>query len=1128
MTWDERGRLWLALTLDYPNELQPEGKGRDKIVVCEDTTGDGVCDKVTEFADQLSIPTSLLNAYGGLIVHQAPHTLFLKDTTGDGRADVRQVLFTGWDTRDTHAGPSNLRYGFDNWIYGMVGYSGFVGEVNGERHKFSQGLYRFKVELTANGLPEVTKLEFLRSTNNNSWGVAFNEAGELFGSTANGCPLVHLAIPNRYYEKVRGLTPRALPNIALDNHIEPVVKEYRQVDWHGGFTAGAGCAIYTARTYPKEYWNRVAFVSEPTAHLTAAFVLQPNGTDYVARYGWNLLAGRDDWQAPIDAQVGPDGQMWVIDWYNIIVQHNPTPQGYRTGRGNAYETPLRDKKFGRVYRIVYTKAKPEPRVDLKDATPEKLVETLTHHNMGWRLHAQRLLVERGKTDVAGALLKLLDDQSTDETGLNAGAVHAAWTLAALTGLKDEREVKQIDTALKHPSAAVRRAGAMLSVNRTFQPKLLNDPDKRVVLAALLAAAAWDTDTAQSIGSELAKAAHLALTSDSQIEQAYRIAAGVHADSFLQAALAMKPSTSPRWYTLIEQVARGHAERGPATVGALLEAAAQSDLPSASAVVAGLSAGWPTGKRVDLPAKTGNSVAALLSKLPAASRGSLIKLASTMGVSGLESQLAEITQGLLATVADADRSSRVRLEAARQIVEFQPESDEAARQLVAAAKGASSEFATGLFDALAQSRAKGIGPMIVSSLKDLPPTVRPAALRVVLARAESVAAFLDAVEQGEVRFDALALDQRTALAAHPEKSIAERAQKLLAQGGGLPDADRQKVIDELRPILAKTGDVGLGKKAFLEHCAKCHKHGGEGQQIGPDLTGFAVHPKEEILIHILDPSRSVEGNYKAYTAQLFDGRVITGLLASETRTSIELLDAENKRHAINRDDIEELQESAKSLMPEGFEKTMTVDELTNLLEFMTQKGKYVPIPLDKYATTISTKGMFFDDAGRAERLVFPDWSPKEFKGVPFYLVDPQGDTAKNVILLYGPQGSKAPSMPKSVTVPCNTAAKAIHLLSGIGGWNYPASERGSVSLTVRLHYEDGKTENHELRNGVHFADYIRRVDVPGSEFAFRMRGGQQVRYLNVTPKRDAVIRNIEFAKGPDDTAPLIVAVTVETP
>ena len=154
------------------------------------------------------------------------------------------------------------------------------------------------------------------------------------------------------------------------------MKDYRQVDWHGGFTAGAGCAIYTARTYPKEYWNQVAFVSEPTGHLTAAFVLQPNGTDYVARYGWNLLAGRDDWQAPIDAQVGPDGHMWVIDWYNIIVQHNPTPQGYRTGQGNAYEIDLRDKKYGRVYRVVYTKAKPEPRVNLKDATPEKLVETL--------------------------------------------------------------------------------------------------------------------------------------------------------------------------------------------------------------------------------------------------------------------------------------------------------------------------------------------------------------------------------------------------------------------------------------------------------------------------------------------------------------------------------------------------------------------------------------------------------------------------------------------------------------------------------------------------------------------------------------------------------------------------------
>src|SRR5205814_10405091 len=130
--------------VDYPNEKQSDGKGRDRIVICEDTDGDGKADKVTVFADKLSIPTSLTFANGGVIIHQAPETLFLKDTDGDGKADVRKVLFRGWSTGDTHAGPSNLHYGFDNWLYGMVGYAGFEGTVGGVRHSFRTGFYRFK------------------------------------------------------------------------------------------------------------------------------------------------------------------------------------------------------------------------------------------------------------------------------------------------------------------------------------------------------------------------------------------------------------------------------------------------------------------------------------------------------------------------------------------------------------------------------------------------------------------------------------------------------------------------------------------------------------------------------------------------------------------------------------------------------------------------------------------------------------------------------------------------------------------------------------------------------------------------------------------------------------------------
>ena len=213
-------------------------------------------------------------------------------------------------------------------MYGIVGYSAFRGQVGGEQFSFRQGLYRFKTD--------GSKMEFLRNTSNNSWGVGFSEEGLLFGSTANGCPSVYMPIANRYYERVRGMTPKVLPNIDDSYRYYPITDKIRQVDFHGGFTAAAGHALYTARTYPKHYWNDVAFVSEPTGHLVAALTLQRKGSDVATHYGWNLLAGDDEWIAPIMAKVGPDGNVWVIDWYNYIVQHNPTPQRFQNRQRQPY------------------------------------------------------------------------------------------------------------------------------------------------------------------------------------------------------------------------------------------------------------------------------------------------------------------------------------------------------------------------------------------------------------------------------------------------------------------------------------------------------------------------------------------------------------------------------------------------------------------------------------------------------------------------------------------------------------------------------------------------------------------------------------------------------------------------
>lgn len=1128
LAWDHRGRLWIAETVDYPNDMQRSGEGHDRIKICEDTDGDGRADKFTVFAEQLSIPTSLAFARGGIVVQQAPETLFLKDTDGDDKADVREVLFTGWGTGDTHAGPSNLRWGFDNWLWGIMGYSGFRGTVGGEEHTARQGFYRFKTD--------GSKFEFLRNTNNNSWGVGFSEEGLVFGSTANGCPSIYLPIPNRYYEAVRGWSPQVLQSIAASNDFYPITEKVRQVDHHGGFTAAAGHALYTARTYPKWYWNRTAFVTEPTGHLAATFLLEPHGADFTADYGWNLLASDDEWTSPVAAEVGPDGHVWVIDWYNYIVQHNPTPEGFKTGKGAAYETELRDKTHGRIYRLVYKDAPAAERFELDPNDAAGLVAALGRNNQLWRMHAQRLLVERGKTDVAADLIKLVQSQSVDEIGLNAAAIHALWTLnglGLLDGSHDDANQAAI-AALRHPSAGVRRTAAqVLTRNDAMTAALvaagsLSDADAQVRLAAFLALAESPASSAaaEAIVAALGERNN---RQDRWLMDAATAAAAAQAQDFLkQIAAKGDAPIDDAAANLISRVAEHYARGAPVdSAGALMVELAKANRRVADSILFGLSKGWPKDQKAQLDEQVETAMVELLSQVSPAAKGQLVNLASRWGSQRFEQYTAEIAGAFRETVQDEKQTDAARVKAAAELMGFRSSDPDAADELLELiTPRASVELSTGLIEAIGQSEAPEVGAKLVENLARFTPEVRRQALRTLLTRSDWTASLLDGAEKGQVDLAELALDQKQALAGHSNRAIARRSRQLLSGGGGLPDADRQMVIDELGPKVLVSADAAKGKEVFKQQCAKCHMHSGEGNKIGPDLSGMAVHPKRELLVHILDPSRSVEGNFRQYSVITEDGRTLNGLLASETRTSIELIDAEGKRHSLLREDIDELAQSRKSLMPEGFEKQVPPEAIANLLEFLTARGKFVPLDLRKAATIVSTRGMFYSREAQPERLIFADWSPKTFEGVPFQLVDPQDDRVANVVLLYGPAGQFPPKMPKSVTLPCNAPAKAIHLLSGVSGWGYNgAPVDPTISMIVRLHYDDGQTEDHELKNGVHFADYIRVVDVPESKLAFRLRG-QQIRYLAVHPKRAETIREVEFVKGADGTAPVVMAATVE--
>jgi mono/diheme cytochrome c family protein len=491
--WDNRGRLWVCETRDYPHSVQASGEGNDSIKICEDTDGDGKADKFIVFADQLNIPTSLVFANGG-------------------------VIMEGWGINDTHAQANSLHYGYDNWLYGCVGYSGFRGTIGGKDLRIAQGTYRFKADGSALG--------FLHQFSNNSRGHSANAAGDQFGGTANAAPIFYGGIPATLAPpQTRVMTAK---KINVEDRVHTITPNFRQVDVFGGYTSAAGSAfIYTANMPPRV--QGMAMVCEPTMKTISLMDVQPVGAGYVAKDGFNLVASTDEWMSPVFAEVGPDGAVWFSDWQNFIIQHNPTPSvqrgGYeaQTGVGGAHENPLRDHARGRIYRVVWENAKTPAVKSLTGANTSQLVAALGIDNQLWRLTAQRLLVEGGRKEAADALKQLV----TANTGAVA-AIHALWSLDGLGLLEDDTH----RSALLAKDPALRRnAMRALSADARgralyFSSGVISDPDLITRLAALVKLGQFPTDDAiqTAVKSQAAKGENRA---DEWLSEITRVLARVH-------------------------------------------------------------------------------------------------------------------------------------------------------------------------------------------------------------------------------------------------------------------------------------------------------------------------------------------------------------------------------------------------------------------------------------------------------------------------------------------------------------------------------------------------------------------------------------------------------------------------
>ncbi len=943
MEIDEKGRIYVVEDPGYP--LNTEGKvGR--IILLEDTDGDGRPDRRSVFADKLTLPTGVMRWRKGILVTDAPDVLYFEDSDGDGKADIRRVILTGFAASNPQHTVNSPVYGLDNWIYlahegpaGAVIFADKFGDRGSDLRfpgheipslKPARRMVRFR--------PDTYELEYLASSS--QFGHSFDSWGHHF-TVGNEDHIREEVMAARYFNRNSYLPAGASMERISDHRaaadVFPIARNPRveMLSGVGSFTSACGITLYLGGAFPKS--SLFALVAEPAQNLVHRDILAASGAVYTAsraQKGVEFLASTDAWFRPVNFYIGPDAAIYLVDYYRQVIEH---PEWMATHTHKSKEL-YQGEDRGRIYRIVPETSLPLPaKIRLDQASDEELVLRLASSNIWWRRTAQRLLIDRQSARAVEPLTKLFDTSPSAVARL-----HALWTLDGLHKL----EPALIEKALADPEAGVRENAILLAETRlTSNPDLVEkllkmdrDPDLRVKFQLLCTLGGAISPGSRSVQDHLL-AENI---EDPWMQIAALSASPDRAPQLFKAAGAFTAKESAARSTFFRQVSAViGATHNPAEIRRVLETLVRASKPDSSwwraAPLGGLALGLGGGQSLSgranavpgerhAPANLGQDL--LLKLFDSADdnvrRAALRVLAAT----GLPPNAKVLTQRATVTAADDQAGPAPRADAIGLLGLDDPAAHAALfKKLIDPQQPEPVQAAA--VHALGLAKGPEAGMFLVERWRTMTPAVRSEAADAMFVDDTRPRLLVKAIQDDLVQPWTLAFRHKVRLVMSRDPSIRDAARLLLEEKAG----EREKVLERYGSALAIDGDAGRGQQVFERVCAKCHMLKGVGHEVGPDLATITNRPANVILADIIMPNRSIAQNYESYVIETKSSGMIEGVLGSQTPTTITIRHEEGKQDVIRRDDIKEMRTTNLSAMPEDVDKQVSVEQMTDLLKFL---------------------------------------------------------------------------------------------------------------------------------------------------------------------------------------------------